>query len=140
VRKLFECVIPGQPVVKKNNQRVVFRHGKSIKTDTEAYRAWHTIAVKELTLWSRPSVPIEAPVILKLEFYMQTRRRVDISNLYEGIQDVLVEMRVLADDDCTKVIGHDGSRVYYDKENPRIKVTILKAEEWQPWYSIQANA
>lgn len=139
MRKVFECVIPGQPVVKKNNQKVVFKHGRSFKIDTVAYRTWHALAAKELTLWSRPSTPISYPVILQIEFFMRSRRRIDISNLYEGIQDVLVEMGVLMDDSCIVVIGHDGSRVYYDPENPRMRITIYEVKTWQPWSSTPAS-
>lgn len=80
----------------------------------------------------RPAKPIDEPIILLCKFFMQTKRRVDLSNLYEGIQDVLVEMGVLADDDHTIVIGHDGSRVYYDKNNPRIEVIISTKSEQNP--------
>ena len=45
--------------------------------------------------------------------------------------DALVKAEVLADDSALKpaiVVSTDGSRVYYDKDNPRIEVEIEKLE------------
>ena len=55
---------------------------------------------------------------------MSTKRKVDLTNLLEAIDDVLVKCNVLLDDDSNIIKSHDGSRVYYDKENPRTEVYI----------------
>ena len=55
---------------------------------------------------------------------MQTRRRVDLLNLLEATLDILVDARILEDDNSNIVGGHDGSRVLYDKENPRTEIFI----------------
>lgn len=81
----------------------------------------------ELALQKRPDEPIDYPVILVCTFFMQTLRIVDLSALYEGIQDTLVKMEILKDDNFNIVIGHDGSRVYLDRDNPRTEITIKKA-------------
>jgi len=60
---------------------------------------------------------------------MQTRRRVDLVNLLEATCDMLVKYKVIEDDNNKIVVSHDGSRVFYDKENPRVEITIMKAEE-----------
>jgi len=73
------------------------------------------------------TLKIDTPVILLCNFFMQTKRRVDLSALYEGIQDVLVEKGYLADDHSGIVIGHDGSRAYLDRDNPRMEITIIDA-------------
>ena len=59
-------------------------------------------------------------------FYMKTRRKVDLTNLLEAADDVLVKYHVLADDNSQIVAGHDGSRVLYDKSNPRIEIDITE--------------
>ena len=38
--------------------------------------------------------------------------------------DVLVKAGTLKDDSCSIVVSTDGSRVFYDKENPRTEVEI----------------
>ena len=60
---------------------------------------------------------------------MATRRRVDGLNLEEAVDDLLVEAGILADDNSRIVISHDGSRVLYDKDNPRTEITISTAIE-----------
>lgn len=72
--------------------------------------------------------PISEPVTVKCLFYMPTHRRVDLTNLPEAIDDVLVHTRVLEDDNSNIIVSHDGSRVLYDKENPRTEVYISRYE------------
>ena len=52
----------------------------------------------------------------------------DLTNLLEAVDDVLVKARVLLDDHCGIIVSHDGSRVLYDKENPRTEVSITAYE------------
>lgn len=60
---------------------------------------------------------------------MDTAVRVDLSALYEGIQDVLVELNVITDDNYTIVASHDGSGVFIDRENPRMEIEITAKED-----------
>ena len=46
------------------------------------------------------------------------------TNLLEAIDDILTHYCVIEDDDAQHVGGHDGSRVLYDKENPRTEIYI----------------
>lgn len=73
-----------------------------------------------------PPRPIECMVNVKCLFYMKTRRKVDQLNLLATIDDLLVDMKILADDSCWIVAAHDGSRVLYDKDNPRTEITITR--------------
>ena len=67
---------------------------------------------------------IHRPVNLKCVYYMPTRRRVDLVNLIEATCDILVAAGILQDDNAQIVAGHDGSRVRYDKDNPRVEIEI----------------
>ena len=71
---------------------------------------------------------IADPVEVKCLFYMPTRRKVDLTNLLEAIDDILVYAGTLADDNSSIIVSHDGSRVLYDKENPRTEVYISRYE------------
>ncbi|MBR4591005.1 MAG: RusA family crossover junction endodeoxyribonuclease [Bacteroidaceae bacterium] len=71
---------------------------------------------------------IKDPVNVKCVYYMPTRRRVDLTNLMEATHDILVKYEVLEDDNSKIIRSVDGSRVLYDKENPRTEITIDKAE------------
>jgi Holliday junction resolvase RusA-like endonuclease len=68
-------------------------------------------------------------------FYMPTRRRVDLSNLISAMDDVLVKHRILADDNRDVIAGHDGSRVYHDKDDPRVEVLIQEVTGYKQWRS-----
>lgn len=72
---------------------------------------------------------IREPVNVRALFYMPTKRRVDLVNLEEALLDVLVHYGVIDDDNSTIVAGMDGSRVLYDKDNPRTEVIITFLED-----------
>ena len=74
------------------------------------------------------SIGIDYPVNVKALYYMPTRRRVDLCNLHEALCDVLVKFGVVQDDNCKIIASMDGSRVLYDKENPRTEVYIEEVE------------
>ena len=121
-------VIQGVPRVKKNNQSVVMARSKSgryfpKKVDTPAYKRWHKDAIPQINL-QKPSLEIDFPINLACKFYMDSTVKVDLSALYEGIQDVLVELNVITDDNYTIVASHDGSGVFVDRDNPRMEIEI----------------
>lgn len=131
-KPLAYLVIQGVPRVKKNNQSVVLarsRTGKYFpkKVDTPAYKRWHKDAIPQIKK-QKPTFEIDFPVNLACRFYMDTEGKVDLSALYEGIQDVLVELDVITDDNYSIVASHDGSGVEVDKVNPRMEITITRKE------------
>lgn len=131
----MNLVITGRPIVKKNNQRVITsytRQGKKYtrKVNTPAYNTWHDDALDQFLSITKPAEPIDYPVNMRCYFVMPTRGTVDLSALYEGIQDLLVEVGVLSDDNYRIIAGHDGSRVFYDKENPRMEISIKPMANW----------
>ena len=60
---------------------------------------------------------------------MPTKHRVDITNLHSALHDILVHYQVIEDDNSNIVKATDGSRVLYDKENPRTEIYITRFEE-----------
>ena len=68
--------------------------------------------------------PLDGQYNITCLFYMPTRRRVDLTNLLEAVDDVMVETGLLMDDHSGIIAGHDGSRVLYDNVNPRTYVAI----------------
>ena len=146
--KPLRIVIAGDPRVKKNGQKVVYRAsiGHNIKLNSKSYITWHTSALQQLdelgydiTFHKRRSqlkklkqdtshmvALINQPINLQCRFYMRTYGRVDLSALYEGIQDVLVECGILEDDNWHIVASHDGSGVWKDSDRPRMEITITE--------------
>jgi hypothetical protein len=140
-------VITGQPYVKKNNQKVAFaRNGRKVKYNTPSYNRWHTDALEQLAemgfdvtfkeankYLKQAGQPLKEalisyPINLACKFFVKSNGRVDLSALYEGIQDVLVEVGILDDDNWHVVASHDGSGVWKDASAPRMEITITPKE------------
>lgn len=117
----FTILLP--PVTKKNSQQILVnkRTGKPFIMPSKKYREY----VRQAGLFI-PAIdkPLDGQYNITCLFYMPTRRRVDLTNLLEAVDDVMVETGLLADDCSAIIAGHDGSRVDYDKANPRTYVAI----------------
>ena len=120
------------PRSKKNSQQIVRIKGRPILVPSKAYKEYEKVCKPYLEgIYKKP---IDYPVTVTCEYYMPTRRRVDLTNLMEATHDVLVKYGVLADDNRNIIASVDGSRVYYDKENPRTEIYITRYEgEYTPW-------
>ena len=133
---LLSYVIPLDPRTKKNSHvisgcgprcptckrylRLFVRNGS---TATEfSFRA-------ASFLHPRPAEPLSGAVRVVYRLYMKTRRRVDDLNLYEALDDILVKNNILKDDNISVIRSRDGSRVLYDKENPRAEIYIYDYKE-----------
>lgn len=89
---------------------------------SKQYEVYETACLWQIPASARQG--ISSPVNVRCIYYMPTRRAVDLVNLLEATCDILVEGGVLADDNCRIASTHDGSYVTYDKENPRVEITI----------------
>ena len=118
--------IPLPPITKKNSQQIAINRktGRPFVTPSKKYKEYE----RDALLYIRHVLPfkVEPPVNVKCLFYMPTRRAVDLNNLLEAATDVLVHTGIIEDDNCRIVAAHDGSRVFYDKANPRTEITITK--------------
>ena len=119
---MINFTIPLAPVTKKNSQRIVINRttGRPMIIPSAAYKDYE----REAALFMPRGVRIDKPVNIKCLFYMPTRRKCDLTNLLEAIDDILVKTGVLSDDNYTVIESHDGSRVFYDKDNPRTEIYI----------------
>lgn len=116
-------LIPLEPRTKKNHMQIIRKGGKPCVIQSKAYREYE----KQAMLFLRP-LGIDYSVNIRCLFFMKTHRRVDLTNLLEAVDDIMVNAGTIKDDNCEIVAGHDGSRVYYDKENPRTEVYIEEIE------------
>lgn len=121
----MKLVIKGCPITKKNSQRILFnkKTNRTFIAPSKAYEDYEESALWQLKNQYRGE-PISSPVNVKCVYYMENRRRTDITNLMNSSHDILVEAGILADDNYKIVASVDGSRVYYDKENPRVEIEI----------------
>lgn len=123
----MKLTLYGDPRTKKNSARILKgRSGGRFVAPSKAF-----VDYQERCLWQikRPHSPVSARVNVRCVYYMATRRKVDLANLIEATCDILVKAGVLADDNSQIAAGHDGSRVEYDKNNPRVEIEIEEMEE-----------
>lgn len=116
----------GDPRTKKNSARILKAHAnRRIVAPSAAFEAY-----QESCLWQirAPHSPVSARVNVRCVYYMKTARRVDLANLIEATCDILVKANVLEDDNSKIVAAHDGSRVDYDKNYPRVEIEITEME------------
>ena len=116
------------PVTKKNHQQIVVnpKNGRPFVIPSKEYRQYERDA--EWFLKPRPPRPIECSLNIKCLFFLPTKRRTDLTNLLEAVDDLLVHTGIIADDHYGIVTSHDGSRCYWDKENPRTEIIITKMD------------
>lgn len=125
----MKFTIYGNPITKKNHGRIVQKKlpsGKSLPLvlPSEAYVKYE----KEAKQYIPKTNTINYPIILKCNYFMETKRKCDLVNLLQATSDVLVKYKVLKDDNYTIITSYDGSSVDYDKDNPRVEIEIIKKE------------
>lgn len=132
----YHFTIYGDPRTKKNHQQILGAGGKCPACgkpqkqwigQSATHGKYEKNALSQIT--GKPDTPIDYPVNIRYLYYMQTRRRVDLLNLMAATDDILSKAEVIADDNSKIVAAHDGSRVYYDKENPRVEIDITTFKE-----------
>lgn len=122
----IKYTIPLPPVTKKNSMQIVQnkKTGRPFLLPSAKYREYEKEAAWFLK--PLPSRPIDCPVNIECRFYLPTRRRTDLTNLLEAVDDLMVNARIIEDDHYGIVAAHDGSRCFWDKENPRTEIVITK--------------
>jgi len=133
---LANFTIPGDPKPKKNNPipiiyrdkrkpyKQFFKHMdigfRILIIPSAIFTKYQKHALKHIPQIAKPFEEIN----LKVLYYRETRRKIDLVNLLEATCDILVKAEFIKDDDSKCVISTDGSRVFYDKTNPRTEIFI----------------
>ena len=119
----MKIIIPIAPITKKNHQQIVKVKNRPMVIPSKQYRQYES----DCSVFLK-ALHISYPVNVKALYYMPTRRLVDLCNLHEALCDVLVKHGVIEDDNSKIIVSMDGSRVLYDKENPRTEIYIEEVE------------
>lgn len=125
---MIKIVIKGNPITKKNSSRIVQTHGRSFLIPSKQYKEYEKNFIADCMEQKAWNKNISYPINVKCLYYMHTRRKVDLANLLNGTDDALISAKVIEDDNCTIIVSHDGSRVFYDKDNPRTEIYIEEAK------------
>lgn len=124
----MKITIPITPRPKKNSQQIIYN--KKTKKPMIVQSKLYANFERECGLYLlKYKSNIDYGINLKIKFYVPDRRKRDIANYIEAIQDILVKYEVIQDDNYNIVSSLDGTRMYIDKENPRVEIEITKLEE-----------
>jgi Holliday junction resolvase RusA-like endonuclease len=132
--RIMTITLTGDPRTKKNSQRII-RIGRGSRIiPSKAYMDYAEECALQLLAQRATNAGIDYPVNVCCVYYMPTRRKVDLTNLNEAIHDILVANYVLMDDNRDIIASTDGSRVEYDKQHPRVEITITPLEgDYEQW-------
>lgn len=122
----MKLTLYGNPATKKNSQSIIINRatGRPMLIQSKRYRDYERVCIKQITgLYQKR---IDYPVTVICQYYRKTRHRVDLTNLLEATDDILVKAGVLSDDNSQIIKSHDGSRVFFDKDNPRVEIEIVE--------------
>ena len=127
----IEITYKGRPITKKNHQQIRYRKPRTREQpficQSDAYIQYEADCIWQTAGSVRRA--IDHRVNVRCIYFMPTLHRVDLGNLHAATDDILVKAGVLEDDNSNIVAGHDGSRVKYDKNNPRVEITITDIED-----------
>jgi Holliday junction resolvase RusA-like endonuclease len=126
--------IPVKPRTKKNHmQLVTLKTGRQMMLPSKAYKEFEKqvlnyVAENPLIIKSTEEfkLPIEEKINLKGLFYKEKDYKSDLAGYLQALQDALVKAGVIKDDNHKIIETTDGSRVFLDRDNPRIEVEITK--------------
>lgn len=116
--------LPIQCRSKKNSQQILYnsRTRKPFISQSDLYKQFE----KECGYYlSKYRLNIDYPINLKCTFYVKDKRKRDIVNLLNAMQDILVKYNVIADDNYNIVASVDGSKIIYEKGREE---TIIEIE------------
>ena len=128
---MLKIIIPLCPITKKNHGRIVQKRTKSGKSlpimlPSAAYSKYAHECKKYMP---KLETPIDYPINLECHYYMETRRKCDLTNLLQATCDILVAYNILQDDNYSIVSSMNGTFADYDKETPRTEIYITKKEQ-----------
>lgn len=152
---MIKIVIPSHPMVKKNGAKTSMfykdkRTGRLVQRKTpihyysKAYLDWAKTAVQSCAVFRTKNREMDFPLTgqyhLTCLFFLGKNIKVDLSALYEGVQDVLSGnaagnsinvpsniYQIIEDDSNRYIVSHDGSRVYLDYIKPRTEIYLRPA-------------
>lgn len=122
----MQILIPIPPRTKKNHSRIVMRRGRPKALPSKQYEEFERNSAEFLLPYRL--LNIDYPINLKCLFYQDADRKSDLTGYLQAMQDTLVHYGILQDDNHKIVVSTDGSRVYLDRNNPRVEIEIERVK------------
>ena len=127
----MKFTIPVKPRTKKNSQSfVTLKNGRTILLPSKPYKEFESLSVKYIEYELGNIETIDYPINLKAWFFKDKNYKSDLVGYLQALQDTLVKAKILQDDNTKIVFSTDGSRIFHDKNYPRIEVEITKAKDY----------
>ena len=120
---MLQIKIPLLCIPKKNSQQIIHNGKRTFIIQSKQYIKFERDCAYFLKKYARH---IETSINLKCTFYVPDKRKRDITNLLNAIQDILVKYDVIADDNYNIVTSLDGTRIIYEKGRQETIVEITK--------------
>ena len=130
---MIKFTLPVRPISKKNHGQIVMRGAYPIMLPSKQYLQFEKESLPYFNHVKNTAGVINYPVNCECIFYMDARRRVDLANLLNAVDDAMVKSGLIIDDNRDIIAGHDGSRVFHDRLNPRIEITISEMQDYAQW-------
>lgn len=125
MNKVFSFILPIKPRTKKNHsQLVTLKTGRQMLLPSKTYKEFEKEVLAYFKQHPELKLHINEPINLACLFYKERNYKSDLVGYLQAVQDALVKAEVLEDDNHHIVATTDGSRVLWDKNNPRIEITI----------------
>lgn len=131
---MMKFTLPIKPRTKKNHmQLVTLKTGRQMLLPSKAYKQFEKevlnfVADNPLIIKSNEEfkLPIQEQINLKCLFYKEKDYKADLAGYIQAIQDVLVKAGVIIDDNHKVIVSTNESKVFLDRDNPRIEIEITK--------------
>lgn len=129
---MLKFTIYGDPRIKKNSMQIIKIGNRYSITQNKRYKAYERDFINQCIKLGVYGKNISKSLEITCTYYRQTKRIVDLTNLLACTDDCLVKAKVIYDDNYKIIISHDGSRIKFDKRNPRVEIEIkeINVEEF----------
>lgn len=136
---MIKFTLPIRPVTKKNSGQIITVGGIPRLIPSKQYLQFEKDCQPYFKRVLNQIRQIDYPINLQAVFYVETKRKIDLPNLLNAVDDAMVKSELILDDNRDIIASHDGSRVYHDKFNPRIEIEITRQENYTQWKDTQTK-
>ena len=136
---MIKFTLPIRPVTKKNSGQIITVGGFPRMIPSKQYLQFEKDCQPYFKQVLNQIGQIYYPINLQAVFYVETKRRIDLPNLLNAVDDAMVKSELILDANRDIIASHDGSRVYHDKFNPRIEIEITRQENYTQWKDTQTK-
>ena len=136
---MIRFTLPIRPATKKNSGQIITVGGFPRLIPSKQYLQFEKDCQPYFKQVLNQIGQIDYPINLQAVFYVETKRKIDLPNLLNAVDDAMVKSELILDDNRDIIASHDGSRVYHDKFNPRIEIEITRQENYTQWKDTQTK-